>query len=53
MTETKRCRTCGVAYAPVAVFDADEGEYLPPSAYCSIHCEHYDGLVRAAQRQEA
>lgn len=53
MTVSARCRTCGVAYNAAPVFDAEEGVMLPPSAHCSIHCEHYDGLARAARRGEA
>lgn len=51
MSDPSHCRTCGVAYKATPVFDADEGIMLPPSAYCSIHCEHYDGLARAARRE--
>lgn len=50
---TARCHTCGTAIVLAPVFDAEEGVYLAPRPYCSIHCEHYAGLQRAAVRDDA
>ncbi|HLE96599.1 MAG TPA: hypothetical protein VI997_04445 [Candidatus Thermoplasmatota archaeon] len=47
-----RCRTCGATFA-LRPYADDDGVWVTPAPYCSIHCEHYAGLARASADTQA